>query len=353
VQTPPIKQLFLEITNKCFLYCKHCSSEASILGQESLSTGEIKLLIEETKPYGLEYLALSGGEPLCHEGVLEVIHYATENNITTCVYTSGILKEQIHAIPVPSKILKDLYHAGLKTVIFSLHGASQEIYEKITGVPGSFPLVIKSILEAVKTGLDVQVHCVPMRINLHECVDLIDFVGGLGVKKISFLRLVPQGRAENNLELYLTNDDASILWALLYNHKSYHDVEVRFGAPFNCFRTEPGGTVCTAGLNKLLISPNGECFPCEAFKFMKCHMKTIKNQKVMDIWRSDVILSRLRTITHTEIEQCSICSHISICGGGCPGQRLIANGNLEVGPDPWCKKFLTHDSEVFFEKNYA
>lgn len=333
----PINELFIEITNKCLLQCKHCSSEASSISQDFLSLQELQTLIKETIPYGLKHLALSGGEPLLHNDILKILEFASKNAISSCLYTCGIILKESNLIPIPPQLLKNLRNAGLQTLIFSLHGVTEQVHDSITCVPGSFSLGSIAIRNAVDLGFNVEVHCVPMKPNAEQCLKLIDFVGALGVKRVSFLRLVPQGRASKNYrELHLGGSEAVYLWKVITNYHNKYGVQVRFGTPFNCIKIEPGSTMCTAGRNKLLISPTGEVFPCEAFKYNKGKRPTIRNRPVLEIWHHDELLRNLRTITYQDIKICSTCEFIFACGGGCPGQRLLTNGDLEIGPDPWC-----------------
>lgn len=84
-------------------------------------------------------------------------------------------------------------------------------------------------------------------------------------------------------------------------------------------------TPCTAGINKLNVSPSGEVFPCEAFKWLgKQNLRpSVFEVPLASIWKYDPLLNLLR---NWKIPQCCLCSGCEIaetCRGGCKGQALL------------------------------
>jgi radical SAM protein with 4Fe4S-binding SPASM domain len=333
-----LRELFVEITNKCFLNCKHCSTEASFLCSSFISSQRMFSLIDEGLELGITNLALSGGEPLIHPEWPSIIAYAKNKGLKVCVYSCGVfLNESDSLTSLPDEIISKLKELNVDNIIFSVHGFLSETHDDITGINGSFQCVINSITSCIEKGITPEVHFVPMKQNYHEIKDIVGFLRDLGIKKISLLRLVRQGRArqnENDLALKAT-EGLEIANMIKKLRLKYNDIQIRLGAPFNC--VNPSNPIpCSAAQSKLLISPNGEVFPCEAFKFLRGRMLNINECSLKYVWEHDMLLNQLRNPNYQDIEGCKGCHMVDQCKAGCPGERMLFNDGIEKGPEIWC-----------------
>jgi len=332
-----LQELFVEITHKCFLDCKHCSSEASASCGTSIPINCLLNLIDEGIPLGLKRVSLSGGEPLLHEGCFTLIDYAKKHGIQVCLYSCGVYTQNGQHCAIPISVMNSIKQIGTDKVIFSIQGALAETHDYITGVPGSFDYVIESVKNAIDLGIPTEIHFVPTNTNYQEIIELVSLIDKLGVNKISLLRLVEQGRAiDNRSHLTLSANNGRIIVNIVNRlREEYPNINIRLGAPFNCVNIE-NPTPCTAAQNKLLISASGEVFPCEAFKHLKGQMMTIYDNSLEFIWKNDLWLNRIREMQLKEIEGCRNCELIDKCHGGCPGERVLFNGSINKGPEIWC-----------------
>lgn len=332
-----LKELFIEITNQCLLNCRHCSSQASINNNECIPEKAITQLIDEGLPLGLEALSLSGGEPFLHSGYERIIRYAKKRLLRVCIYSCGVYASNESLISLPDKILCFLKEQNVEKIIFSLHGSNEGTHDYITGVKGSFIKTLESINKSISYGIETEVHFVPMKVNYHEIPTLVQYLELAGVKRISLLRLVLQGRCKENkhgLMIQSTNG-VEIVRTVEELRKKHKNINIRLGAPFNCVNVN-NTTPCSASQNKLLISASGEIFPCEAFKYLKGKMTKIYDYNLEHIWRKDRLLNLLRHFSAKDIEGCQGCILLEQCRGGCPGERMLFNGDIKTGPDPWC-----------------
>ena len=141
-------------------------------------------------------MCISGGEPLCYPDLQQVLRLCSEDGINVSVYTTGIANGSGH-LHVLSDVVLDLLEETKATTIFSVHGALESTHEQVTRAAGSFRLTVRAIEKAVSRGLPVQMHVVPMAINLAELADIAYFAADTGVQQISWLRFVPQGRGDS------------------------------------------------------------------------------------------------------------------------------------------------------------
>jgi len=328
-----LRELFVEVTNRCLLSCIHCSSCACAQASETLSLERLTKLIDDAHDMGLKSFTISGGEPFLYPHLTELINYIKSKDLSFNIYTCGILQDDNgKLVSLTDNLLASLLPLGPEKIIFSMHG-SPTIHDQITGYEGAHELTVCSIDKAIKYGFQVELHCVPMTINLNDIDYVANFANQRGLKCLSLLRLVYQGRCLDSL--VPTKEDYIELHHNVNNLKEkYPDLFIRRGTPFNCVTMS--GSQCSAGKSKLLISASGEVFPCEAFKSRRGKQPIFDQQPLKDIWLGDILLNKVRDLNENGVPTCVGCEHYALCGGGCHGERMISTGFIEEGRDPLC-----------------
>ena len=278
---------------------------------------------------GLQSVVLSGGEPFLHPDFFAIVEFLRSKGLRYSLYTCGVVCGPKGPASIADKVFDRIKDESLDKVIFSLHAGTQATQARISGFSSSFPSVLASIRAAKKSGIEVEIHVVPMSVNYAELEQVLEIADELGVSKVSFLRFVPQGRGTEQLRL---NREQFLGLQQLYRkyQNGYKGVKIRFGTPFNCI-TYRGGH-CTAGVNKVLINAYGEILPCEAFKYLHGQRPTIYQQDIGEVWQNDPLLNELRAIHVDSVSTCDACPYKD----GCPGQRKHLNGDFRKGPDPSC-----------------
>ena len=326
-----IKSISLELTNRCNLLCKHCSTNASPNGEIFLDLNTVKKLLQESKKHGAKYLSLSGGEPLLHPQIAEILKYADNLNYKIDLYTSGIVDQ----IKLEDSKLMDSLKEYVDTLIFSLYSDSKKIHDYITNVKGSFKRTLQAIKIAKLVGISTEVHVVPMSVNYKKIPNIIKLLKSYDINRISLLRLVPQGRCLDNIDLMMNKNQSLELRKIVKDYEEDNKItNIRKGAPYKCLFFDEASH-CSAGKDKLLISPNGDVHPCESFKSGKSE-SNIKEKSLIEIWQKDTMLNEIRTIDYDKISSCRNCQQLSKCLGGCPGQRWLKYDDFNIGPDPAC-----------------
>lgn len=329
-----IKSLNIELSGKCLLECRHCSSSSSYVRNDKIDIRHIERLLLEGRLLGANCLSISGGEPLLYEDLFDVLQLTSILEYEVRIYTSGIIGNAGGLKAVDTRFLQKIKaYNNIEAMIFSLHAPSAEIHDYITQRPGSFGFTIESIQRSIAAGLVTEIHTVPMSVNFALIPELILWAEECGVAEISLLRLVPQGRCTENKHLMMNRAETAQFMRLV-NKADSHVLSIRKGAPYKClFLNE--ASFCSAGVDKLLISPDGSVHPCEAFKFTDSNSNIYK-KNLREIWETDPWLNEIRNLNIQQISICNKCPNIHKCSGGCPGQRLLENKSLLTGPDPIC-----------------
>ncbi|MBW2621752.1 MAG: radical SAM protein, partial [Deltaproteobacteria bacterium] len=178
--SPTLKELCIEITNVCPMACLHCSTSSIQLGTESggrnIPVEKIAGAVKDFKNLGGEILEISGGEPLLHPHLFEIIELAVSHDLEVRLYTAGIMpsKEASELVSIDFKLAQDLKSIGVSRVIFSLQGAVSQTHDKIVGFSGAHSLALKSIRNIKEAGLWTGIHFVPMALNFHEIEAMMD-----------------------------------------------------------------------------------------------------------------------------------------------------------------------------------
>lgn len=343
-------ELKIELTSTCPLSCIHCSSCGGPKGHEHLLLARILTLIHEFTALGGQRICLSGGEPLSFPGLVSVIDSSANANIEIALYTTGIAVAGGDLKPLSTAMADYLAANGVK-VIFSLHGARKHTHNRVTQVMDSFDYTVAAIETAVKAGVQAEIHVVPMSVNFNELVDISKLADSLDVRRVSWLRFVPQGRGMvNGRILQLAAAQLSHLPAMRDQAVSASPrINVRMGAPFNILAPDFPAS-CEAGRSVLTVRPNGAAYPCDAFKQFHYHdgFGNVLRHSLEEVWTRSTLLTAVRRLQQSELPaDCLSCERRSRCRSGCPAQKAIRSGVLIDCRDPGC---LLASSEAVGEK---
>lgn len=135
----------------------------------------------------------------------------------------------------------------------------------LMGRKGLNTYLSQSLIRASRSGLNVDIHFIPMKPNYRQLPDIIEMFEMLDVMRISLLNFVPQGRGrENKEELMLSQEELAEFGEIVKREQSHYRGEIRVGIPLNGRLAH----LCTAGTEKLDIKYDGTILPCPAFKEM-------------------------------------------------------------------------------------
>lgn len=261
-----MKDLSIEIIQKCPNNCLHCSSCSALTSQPVIAYAQICKVVDEFKNLGGKRICLSGGEPFLHPNILDIISYITQAELEVNVYSCGISLDNNECTPIGHNVFYKAKELGLTRIMFNLQSLHESVYDQIVNAKHRFPLVIKSIDQAIAVGLQTEIHFVPMKLNFQEIPDMVQFAANKGIDCVSFLKLVPHGRAITNAhEIDLTQ--AETIWV--------QNTLAELQTKFSCIRVgiplspiEHPVAHCHAISNKLYIKYDGRIFGCEAFKYI-------------------------------------------------------------------------------------
>ena len=156
-----IHDLRVSITDRCNYKCVYCRTGEEGAQYPELGIDEYLRLIGSFVSLGITKVRLTGGEPLLRRRVVELVQELARlrtldgEPLDLAMTTNGHLLESL-AVPLKA--------AGLNRVTVSMDAVDAPVFERITRVQGSFPVVLAGIRAARAAGLTpLKINCVLLR----------------------------------------------------------------------------------------------------------------------------------------------------------------------------------------------
>lgn len=263
-----LQELVVELTDRCPLSCRHCSSGSGPACKSTLARDALFGVLADAVGLRTSRISYGGGEPTIAPLFMAALQETARLGLSAEVFTCGITFSRTQAcVCFPKDLVAALSRIGGDlTLVFSLHGSCAQIHDAVTGVKGSFDLVTQSLRRCTEAGLHCTANFVPTRLNAAHFTNLVRFLESRAVDKLSVLRFVPQGRGLSNRDLLeMSREEEDDFVEELLDLRGHAALEIRTGSPFNGIISD-NNVPCRAGFQKLVIQADGNVLPCEVFK---------------------------------------------------------------------------------------
>ncbi len=187
----PLNQLYFYLTEGCNLKCRHCwvapKYQAPGTPAPGLDVQLFRSIIEQAKPLGLSGVKFTGGEPLMHPDIFELLEVVRSEELRLTVETNGVL-----CTPELAVALKGASQNTFVSV--SLDGADAATHEWVRGVTGSYEAALQGIRNLVNAGFRPQVIMTIMQRNKGQMEAVVRLAEQLGAGSVKFNLLQPTER---------------------------------------------------------------------------------------------------------------------------------------------------------------
>jgi molybdenum cofactor biosynthesis enzyme MoaA len=167
----------VELTYGCNLHCVHCYTDCynhpDLIKQE-MSYAEVIRILDELYDQGCLWVCFTGGEIFVRKDFLDIYAYATQKGFLITLFTNGTL--------VTEALADYLKERPPFSIEISCHAATEETFDTITQVKGSFQRFLKGVQLLVERGLPIKFKTKAMNVNQQELEQIKSFVEGLGVR---------------------------------------------------------------------------------------------------------------------------------------------------------------------------
>ncbi len=192
----PLTQIYFYLTSGCNLKCRHCWISPGYLPEtaESGKTGRhldidlFRSILRQAGDIGTDRIKLTGGEPLLHPGIEEILEIARSGGFRINIETNG-------TICTPS-LAKRIADCNDPFVSVSLDGAERETHDWVRGVPGSFDRALSGIRALVNAGIGPQLIMTLLKTNRDQIESYIRMAEDLGAAsvKLNVLQAMAGGK---------------------------------------------------------------------------------------------------------------------------------------------------------------
>ena len=309
-----LKEIKIELTNKCARNCKHCSSNATnnIDNLKELDFDSVYKIITEAKVMGVEDIVFTGGEPLMYDSLSELVELTSKLEMKSTIYTFAYRTDET------LNKYKHLINLGLNKIVYSLADSLSD--EKDISIYNNQEFFDKVFEENdAKLGF----HYTVSKDSYSKFKDVIisainTFKSRKYFDKVSLLRFVPHGKGTTYMDL--SKEQLLDIKDFYLNFADKN--RIRLGSPWNILGIE--NSPCIIADKIMIIGFDGIAYPCDSIKyFTELGISgNINDNSLMDMYNSEYF-SNIRNFNIDN--SCSSCEQYSICKSGCIGQKIIAN----------------------------
>ncbi|MBO4864014.1 MAG: radical SAM protein [Eubacterium sp.] len=279
----------LEITQRCNANCAHCYNGLERCDKDPMLE-TIKQRIIKLKSMGIQYIEVTGGEPLLRDDIEEIISFIKENELKYCIATNGsLISRHKHVI------------LGAESVSISLDG-DRDYHNMIRGCD-----IYDKVIEGLEFLQNNNVRTLISMTVTNENEKYIDHVVGISEKygaELILAAVVPAGKAD--ALRYSSHKESES--AGKSSMKVYGDSLKRPKVEVNKDTYFFG---CDMGRKGFTVSIVGNILPC---LFMREF--SIGRLEDMTIEKYNDIVEKLCTARRKAVKICEDCDNTK-CGGLC------------------------------------
>lgn len=311
-QSPHLRWLFFELTDRCNLRCRHCGSSCTAEGQ-ALTVDDVKRTLKTIRHNpDKPTICLTGGEPMMHPDFFKIAGLVKEMGFNWGMTTNATLIDDAAA--------EKLKEAGMSTVSVSLDGMEKS-HDSLRQKDGAWRLALRGLEALQKVGFRPQVTTVLHQNNFNELEHMYNLLRGIGITSWRPINVEPIGRACESADLLLTPDQFAYLLSYIREKRFDPDnpMEVTFGCS-HYLGTDYERMVrdhyflCGAGILTASVRSNGDICAClDIENRPELVQGNIHKDNFMEVW-----LNRFEVFRGDRTASCSKCAECTerfICGG--------------------------------------
>ncbi|MEW6734574.1 MAG: radical SAM protein [Acidobacteriota bacterium] len=320
----------IEVSHRCPLACLHCYNNLSMgdtnARQQELTYQEYCRLLDEISEAGCLWLLFTGGEIFARKDFLDIYGYAKQKGFLITLFTNATL--------ITPKIADYLAEWPPFSIEVTIYGATQETYERLTAVPGSYQRCLQGINLLSERALPVKLKTVMVTINKHELGQMQQLADNLGLEfkfdgmlnpriDCSQSPLAVRLQPEELVELDLRDPARVAEWRRFAE---------QFSGPVHSSEHSDELYHCGGGVNSFAIDPYGNMSICVLSQIDKYDLRQGSFRTGWEQFLQQVRYGKKITLQ----TKCIDCEMKAMCGM-CPANGELENRHPEKPVDFLCQ----------------
>lgn len=317
-----IEGIYVETTTECNLRCKHCYNDSGAK-KNCLTINNVRTILEYAHAHELQQISLSGGEPLLHPYIVEIIAMITREYGMKVTIVSNIMA-------VNQDFLDRVRNeCDIQNVIFqvSADGCNEQEHDFIRGI-GSFKKMLQALHMLRRNNVSYYFHTMIHQENYNNLSKMIEFAIANQSERLEFTFLKKKGRGELNYnDIALPAKLQIDVIDQLENYKECYKDRINLSAPSTFFGICPFISDDDEFDIFLRIDPRGNAFTCQNMTLDELSIGNINDTAMEELVSLETMFnlrSKLKRIMQ-EKAKCNNCLVSFNCGGGCPGVECMDN----------------------------
>jgi radical SAM protein with 4Fe4S-binding SPASM domain len=299
----------VELTLRCNLSCAHCYCTQDI-NKKELAFSEICRILDEITDAGCFWLLITGGEPLIRPDFLDIYTYAKKKGLIITIFTNGTL--------ITSEVADYLKEWPPFLVEISLYGATQETYEKVTGVPGSYKQCMNGIEMLLKLNIPLKLKTLVTTLNKHELWMMKRYAEERGLN-FKFDALINPRLDGSKKPCQVRISPREVVELDLADRKRYGEwrgiCQEFWGQP----QRSEALYACAIGLFSFHITPYAELCVCVLNRELNLDLR---RKPFLKSWKE--LVTEIRALKPKEKNRCRECELFEVCDW-CPAWAKLEN----------------------------
>jgi SynChlorMet cassette radical SAM/SPASM protein ScmF len=330
---PELTRLYVYLTEGCNLACRHCwlspRFDADASRTPTLPVELFEQAVTEALPLGLTGVKLTGGEPLLHPRIGDILEIARTRELTLNMETNGVLMTQAMA--------KEIARFSDRFVSVSLDGADAATHEGVRGVKGSFDDACRAVRLLADSGTSPQIIMSLLTVNTGQIEGMVHLAENLGASSLKFNVIQPTGRGES---VHRRDETVGVEEVIRLGRWVENELSAKTGLRL-CFDYPPafrplsriadaeGSDVCGI-LGILGLLATGEYALCGIGTHVPdLIFGTVGEDSLEKVWRGHPVLQDLRSGLPERLEGiCGRCLMRNLCLGSCVAQNYYRAGSI-------------------------
>lgn len=315
------KNIYIYITEKCQLHCKHCYLGERLKKETMMPKKEVFDNLVFWKRIGGRKLCFLGGEPTLHPHFEEIVKYANKLGYEKVTMDTNGLQIALNK-------LSNLDYTDFSYIQISLDGGSSLTHDSIRG-DNTFNTVLNTIKELRKRKFDIRIICTVNRHNIKDCLNILSIADNLGVSLVKYHIFSGIGRGRGNDHLLINPNEWIKFINLLLEQKNKYKTKIQYQVAYGDeslkdLLLDQKYTGCLGRkLDRMSIFSDKKVYICSylfdkdlnfAEVDLKNHKLLIKRERQSEI---DLFFSKLK--------KCDECNFNDICFDGCQAEKIVNN----------------------------
>ncbi len=277
----------IEVTTRCNVGCPQCYCSSTSEGKD-MDFLLYKEIIEQIDVIKIPSILLTGGEPILHIQLIQMIEYAAQKNINVIVSTSGV--------GINENFCKKLAQSGIGEVCVSINGSNKYIHSLSRG---HFESAVNALKLLADHNINLRVNWVARGDNYRDFPNVVDLCIQNKINKITILS---NKKRDGIIYSPMKKPDVDLLNKYIEENKNkiHIDVDPCFNELLKLNTKNMLKVTCNAGITFFDILVDGGMLPCRHILSDRC---CLNNLSVEEYWHSES-LQNFRNAKPINMEIC-------------------------------------------------